>query len=281
METAANSLYKQEMNDSEFRRLSDIIYRTSGICLPDVKKVLVEGRIRKRIKMLGFESFGSYMEYLFSDRGMTEELIPLIDVVTTNKTDFFREIQHFDFLTETVLPGLSAGRRNINIWSAGCSTGEEPYTMAIVFNEFFGSANDYRYQIFASDISTEVLQKAYAGVYEEEKTEPVPPALLKKYFMRSKDPSKKILRVVPELRKKINFFRINLLEDLSELPCTMDIIFCRNVIIYFDKQTQFKVLSNLLSKLNPGGYLFLGHSETLMGVDLPVERAASTVYRKV
>jgi chemotaxis protein methyltransferase CheR len=258
-----------------------MIYKQSGIVLADVKKVLVEGRIRKRVKMHGLSSLGEYIDYLFSEKGLKEELIPLIDVVTTNKTDFFRENQHFEFLTGSVLPELFSLHRTANFWSAGCSTGEEPYTLAIVLNEFYGSNNSLRYQIYASDISTEVLQRAFNGVYENEKVEPVPAALKNKYFMRSKDPNKQIMRVVPELRSRVSFLRINLLEELNEIPGQMDVIFCRNVIIYFDKATQAKVLGNLIKKLVPGGYLFLGHSETIMGIELPVERAASTVYRRV
>jgi len=269
------------LSEADYKKISNMIYKQSGIVLADVKKVLVEGRLRKRVKLHGFNNMGDYIEYLFSDKGLKEELIPLIDVVTTNKTDFFRENQHFEFLASTVLPSLYNLHRTANFWSAGCSTGEEPYTLAIVLNEFYGSNNSLRYQIYASDISTEVLQKAFNGVFENDKVEPVPANLKNKYFMRSKDPQKQIMKVVPELRSKISFHRINLLEELDEIPGSMDVIFCRNVIIYFDKPTQARVLGNLIKKLVPGGYLFLGHSETIMGIDLPVERAASTVYRRV
>ena len=210
----------------------------------------------------------------------------MIDAVTTNKTDFFREPVHFQFLTETVLPEFLAesavsGRRKFIVWSAGCSTGEEPYTLAMVLNEFAAQHPDLPYSILATDISTRVLEKASAGIYDQHLVEGIPLSLKQKYFLRSKDREKKLVRVVPGLRSCIAFQRVNLMDEHIIVPEKVDAIFCRNVIIYFERATQCKLLDRLCRSLKTGGYLFLGHSETVHGFDLPLVRIASTIYRKV
>jgi chemotaxis protein methyltransferase CheR len=287
MDLDYNNIFKQEISANDFDRLRNEIYRICGINLADTKKILLEGRIRKRVRHLGFESFGEYVDYLFSQNGFEEELTPLIDVITTNKTDFFREPAHFEYLEQTALPILldipkeSLKYKNINIWSAGCSSGEEPYTLAIVMSEFIERYPECKFTIYASDISTNMLKTASLGIYEEEKVEVISEALKKKYLLRSKNPEKKAIRIAPEIRALVRFFKINLMDEEYKLGETMDAIFCRNVLIYFDKRTQEKVIGKLARKLNKGGYLFLGHSETIMGMTLPLERAASTVYRKI
>lgn len=286
MESDKNNIHAQALTAEDFNRLSNSVYSVCGINLPDVKKSLVEGRIRKRMKTLGMDNMKAYINYLFSDPGRDEELIPFIDVVTTNKTDFFREIAHFDYLAKTILPEFisanksSAKRKTFQIWSAGCSTGEEPYTMAMLLNEFGNAEPSFKYEIYASDISTEVLAKASMGIFEMEKIDVIPEHLLKKYLMRSKDPSKQIVRFIPAIRSQINFSRINLMDENYALPDNLDVVFCRNVIIYFDKRTQQKVIANLVKKIHSGGYLLLGHSETIMGMQLPITRVASTIYKK-
>jgi len=286
MEAQVYNIYKQEMSKDDFSRLSNSIYRLCGISLPEVKKTLIEGRIRKRMKQLEINTYNSYINYLFSDAGMENEIIPFIDVVTTNKTDFFRESVHFDFLTETILPELTKQGKKIGwkkpllFWSAGCSTGEEPYTLAIVLNEFRKINSDYQFDIFASDISTEVLSKASMGIFEMEKADVIPIELKKKYLLKSKDPNKPHVRFIPELRRQIQFSRINFMDDNYDLPDNLDVVFCRNVLIYFDKATQEKVLKKISLKMTSGGFLFLGHSETIMGMELALKRVASTIYRK-
>lgn len=287
MDLACNNIFKQEISHNDFIKISAEIYKICGINLTDTKKPLLEGRIRKRARQLGYESFDSYMKYLFNGNGFKDELIPLIDVVTTNKTDFFREPVHFEYLEQNALPLLmeqNAGPykiKNINVWSAGCSTGEEPYTLAIVLSEYFEKHPDYSFAIYASDISTNVLKAANLGIYEHERIEMMSEALRKKYLLRSKDPEKQLIRISREIRSLVRFSRINLMDEQYKLHENMDVVFCRNVLIYFDKKTQEKVIRNLANKLNKGGYLFLGHSETIMGMALPLERVASTVYRKV
>ncbi|BEH10863.1 MULTISPECIES: CheR family methyltransferase [Geobacter] len=272
------------MTDREFARFSEFIYDTCGIKMPPVKKTMLEARLQKRLRKLGISSFKDYSEYLFSRTGAETELVHLIDVVTTNKTDFFREPAHFDYLVSQALPELmertGAGlRKPLSIWSAGCSSGEEPYTLAMVLSEFSEQQN-ISFSILATDICTTVLDKARLAVYDEERIDPVPMALRRKYLLRGKGEQKGLVRVVPPLRHRITFRRLNFMDGDFGMREPMDIIFCRNVVIYFDKTTQERLLNKFYRQLIPGGYLFMGHSETLSGLDVPFVQMASTVYRK-
>jgi len=273
------------LSEKDFRRLSELIQSSSGIKMPNPKKVMIEARLRKRLKALGMKSFRAYCDYLFSPEGRKQELVPMIDVITTNKTDFFREPRHFDYLTQTAVPELvrseGAGiRRQLIVWSAGCSTGEEPYTIAMVLNELVKKQPAFHFMVLATDISTKVLDKAMRGVYERERIEAVPGALKKKYFMQSIDTKKHLVRIVPELRAAVRFRRLNFMDGDFGMREPMDIIFCRNVIIYFDKPTQERLLNHLCEHLIPGGYIFMGHSETLSGLNVPLVSVGSMVYRK-
>jgi chemotaxis protein methyltransferase CheR len=273
------------LSDKEFSRLSQFIHDSCGIKITPAKKIMLESRLTKRLKDLGIYSFKDYLDYLFSPRGMQNELVHMIDVVTTNKTDFFRESAHFSYLTKKAVPELmtlyNAGiKRTFNIWSAGCSTGEEPYTIAMVLNELNEKYHEFRYQILATDISTKVLDIAKAGIYSEDKVEPVPDVLKKKYILKGKNSQKGMVKVVSELRSMVNFRRLNFMEGDFGMRERMDIIFCRNVIIYFDKPTQEKLLKRFCGHLVPDGCIFMGHSETLQGMDLPLVQVAPTVYRK-
>ncbi len=266
-----------------FDKLSRLIYEHAAISLGPEKKTMVEVRLKRRLRALELDSYDDYCNYLFSRKGYDDELVHLIDVVTTNKTDFFREAGHFDYLVHKAMPELEArrgtGRKSL-IWSAGCSTGEEPYTLAMVLSEYALTTPGFRFSLLATDISTTVLAKAAAGIFKAEVLRPVPRPLQKKYFMRSRDPESDLLRVVPELRALVEFRRVNFNDrdyGLSEAP---EIIFCRNVIIYFDRPTQAKLLGRLISHLQPGGFFFSGHSESLQGMDLPLVLVAPSVYRK-
>jgi len=279
-------LYSTSLSMRHYRILSDFIYNEVGIKLPPTKKIMLEARIRKRLKILSMSSFGEYCEYIFSPHGVETELIHMIDVITTNKTDFFREPVHFDYLTQIAIPELLNSsvhdmKRKIKLWSAGCSTGEEPYTLAIVLSEFKEKKSEFNFTILATDISTEVLQKAAKGIYDMEKVEGIPVILKHKYLMKNKDKNKKFVRVVPELRTIINFRRLNLMDSDFGIKEQLDIIFCRNVIIYFDRVTQERLLNKFYRQLNFGGYLFMGHSETLHGLNVPLVQVAPTVYRKL
>ena len=273
------------MSNREFARFAEFIYDQCGIKMPPAKKTMLEARLQKRLRVMGMHSFQDYADYVFSREGAGLELVHLIDVVTTNKTDFFREPAHFDYLVSTALHDLAQSRgvgfrKALSIWSAGCSSGEEPYTLAMVLSEFAAQNHGFSYSILATDICTTVLDKARLAIYEEERVVPVPLPIKRKYLLRGKGAQKGLVRIVPELRGRIRFRRLNFMDDDFGLREPMDIIFCRNVIIYFDKRTQERLLNKFCRHLVPGGYLFMGHSETLSGLDVPLIQVASTIYRK-
>lgn len=276
------------MSMAEFERLSAFIYAELGIKMPSVKRTLLESRLQKRLKTLSIGSFTDYCEYVFSPEGAREELIHMIDLVTTNKTDFFREVHHFEYLADSALPELVSARgagvrRPLRLWSAGCSSGEEPYTIAMVLNEF-GRANPslgFDYSIVATDISTRVLDAARRGVYSEAQAAPIPNELKRRYLLRSRDNARGVVRIVPELRAKTRFGRLNFMDPEFSFSEPLDIIFCRNVVIYFDKATQARLFGKFCDCLSKGSYLFIGHSETLSGFDLPLEKVSTSVYRKI
>jgi chemotaxis protein methyltransferase CheR len=214
---------------------------------------------------------------------MQDESIHMIDAVTTNKTDFFREPEHFAYLTGQVLPELirlyGVGiRKTLKVWSAGCSTGEEAYTLAIVLSEFAARCPGFSFSVLGTDISTKVLEIARTGVYQEQSAEPIPLELRRKYLLRSKE--RALVKVTPEIRRLVEFRRVNLMDEEYRIP-EAQVIFCRNVIIYFTRETQILLLRRLCRRLAPGGYIFMGHSETLHGMDVPLVQAAPTVYRKL
>jgi chemotaxis protein methyltransferase CheR len=271
------------MNDRTFERFSEFIKVELGIKMPSSKKTLLEARLQKRLRELCMGSHDEYCEYLFSASGMEEELPNLVDVVTTNTTDFFREPKHFELLTNSILPDFNTRRgssRRVNVWSAGCSSGEEPYTLAMVLSEFGRLNPGFTFSILATDISTQVLRMAVRAVYSEAKIEPIPLELRKRYLLRSKDRTKKVVRIAQEARDHVRFRRLNFMEEFT-FDGQLDIIFCRNVVIYFDRETQETLFKRFSRKLSPGGYLFIGHSESLAGMDLPLEPVAPTVYRRI
>ncbi len=274
------------LTDKEFEKLSRFIYDQCGIKMPPVKKTMLETRLRKRLKVNNINSFEEYCDFLFSKKGMSEELIHMIDVVTTNKTDFFREPAQFTYLIQKAVPYLvsefNAGIENrLKIWSAGCSTGEEPYTLAIVLNELAQNLLNFDFSITASDISTKVLEKALLGIYDLERIDNIPLEIKQKYFLKSKDSKKNLVRVIPGLRKFIKFQRINFMDSDFGMSEIQDVIFCRNVIIYFDKPTQELLLKKLSRYLRTGGFLFLGHSETIFNMDVPMIQVAPSTYKKI
>ena len=277
------TIYSDSLSIRDLNRLCRLIYEQSGITLSAEKKIMLEGRLKRRLTCLNLSSYREYCDYLFDGHGHdAEELVHLIDAVTTNKTDFFREKTHFDFLVEQAIPELTAGdasSREILVWSAGCSSGEEPYTLAMVLNEYRESHAGFRFRLLATDISTAVLEKAQLGVFSSEVVCPVPPDLRRKYFMRSRDRASSLLRVVPELRQMIEFRRLNLMEEFG-LPDPADAIFCRNVIIYFDRPTQERLFHKFTRQLVDGGYMFVGHSESLHHMDVPLVPVGPALYRK-
>ena len=278
------SHHDESISSRDYARLCDLIYRQAGIHLGGGKQTMLEARIKRRLKALELTSYSDYCDYLFGHQGLKEEITHLIDVVTTNKTDFFREPRHFSFLVDKALPELtsqSAGGRPLLVWSAGCSTGEEPYTLAIVLSEYALTHSGFRFRILATDISTTVLAKAEMGVYANDVVGPVSTPLQRKYFMRGRDPGSKQMRVVPELRRLVEFSRLNFMDADYGLSEKADAIFCRNVIIYFDRPTQERILQKLCNCLLPGGYMFVGHAEALHDMNLPLAPVAPALYRRL
>jgi len=273
------------LSPKDFLRVSDLIYSQCGIRMPEAKKAMLEVRLGKRVKALALASLREYCDFLFSPGGRQQELLKMIDVVTTNKTDFFREAHHFAYLTNTALPALMAlggigVRTSLSVWSAGCSSGEEVYSLAMAISEFASGRACYRFSVLGTDISTRVLEKAASAIYEEERVEPVPMTLRKKYLLRSKDSRKKLVKITPTLRQVVRFQRLNFMDEDFGMKKPFHVIFCRNVIIYFDRQTRERLLRRLCAHVVPGGYIFTGHSEILNGMTLPLSQCAPTVYRK-
>jgi len=269
-----------QLSDLEFSKFSRLIYDVAGINLQPVKKTMLDGRLRRRLRAVGVSSFAEYFKYLQTPEGQEREMVLMLDAVSTNKTDFFREAKHFDLLTGQVLPALMRKNRQIRIWSAGCSTGEEPYTLAMVMEEFCESHKNLGYSILATDLSTDVLAKARLAIYEDSKIEPVPTTYRYKYLLRGEGSRRGYHRVAPRLRRKVNFQRLNFMDEHFAINTEMDIIFCRNVIIYFDQQTQAALFEKFYRQLAPGGYLFIGHSESLHEIDGKMRRLGPTVFQK-
>ncbi len=280
------SLRGPSLSESEFRRFREFIYRQCGINLSPGKKTMLSIRLNKRLRALGMTSFGKYFDYVAGREGRREELAQMINVVSTNKTDFFREQKHFDYLAKKALPALfeswkGASSRGLNLWSAGCSSGEEPYTLAMVLEEFFEKRTSRGYSLLATDISTRVLGIAQKAIYPEDSIQPIPAGLRRKYLMRGNGTQSGFCRVVPELRKRVDFQRLNLIEGRNfAIRKEMDVIFCRNVIIYFDRETQTRLFGKFYDQLAPGGYMFIGHSETLNGINDRFVPVTVAVYRK-
>lgn len=283
MITAMHS-HDESISSRDYSRLCKLIYEQAGISLGTQRKTMLEARIRRRLKELSIASYGDYCDYLFTGPGLKAELVNLIDVVTTNKTDFFREPKHFEFLVSRVLPEIAAStttRRPFLLWSAGCSTGEEPYTLSVVLSEYALAHPGFSFRILASDVSTTVLERASLGIYSADSVQPAPAALKVKYFMRGREPGSNRVRVVPELRRLVEFRHLNFMDEDYGIAEMFDAVFCRNVIIYFDRQTQQRILTKLTDHLLPGGHLFVGHAETLHELNLPLVPVAPALYRRV
>ena len=272
-----------EMSAADLQRVAAYIDKQVGIQLPMAKKSLVEGRLRKRVVNLGFNSFSAYLDHVIDSADGVNERLQLIDVLTTNKTNFFREPKHFEYLVETVVPqrlAVESQGAPFRIWSAGCSTGEEPYTLAMVLEESRATHHNSPYEILATDISRSCLQTASHGIYTERQIEPVPVALRKKYLLKSRVPGEQLVQMGPEIRKRIHFDSCNLMQSTFPVKHRMDAIFCRNVMIYFNTPTKEALVNRFEKQLLPGGYLFVGHSESLSGMQTGMKQVAPMVYRK-
>jgi len=281
--TSSSVFSLEQLNSKQFMKLSSFISQYYGIKMPEAKKTTLQCRLQRRLKTLQIDNFNEYLDYVFSKDGQMNELTHMMNEVSTNKTDFFRENDHFIQLTNKILPELTIDGESeepLKIWSAGCSSGEEAYTIAFTIEEFQRNNYPVDYKIYGTDISTRVVKQATDAIYNEEKVEVVPKEIKNKYMLKSKDRENSTVRIKPNIRKKVSFSRLNLMDKQYYVPGNMDIIFCRNVLIYFDAETQEMVLRNLLNKLKKGGYLFLGHSESITNMSLPLIRIKPTLFKK-
>ena len=279
-----NQYYKIKLSNSDFNKLSNFINSNFGIKLPEVKRIMLQSRLQKRLKELNFTSFQQYCDYLFSAEGQKNEVVNMIDVVSTNKTDFFREPVHFDFLANNILKNYAhtiSSQKTFKIWSAGCSSGEEPYSLAIILNEFAQYNSNFQYSIFATDISTIVLKKSVSAIYNEDKSNLIPVKLKKKYLLRNKDHTKKTMRIVKDIRQKVRFERLNLMDKRYNINEMFDCIFCRNTLIYFEHKVQEEVINKLCVNLEKDGYFFLGHSESITNMNVPLKQIQPTIFKKI
>ena len=270
------------LEDGDFERLGKFIMSQYGIKMPPFKKTFLQSRLQKRLRALGLNDFKEYTNFVFSSRGRTVELQNMIDAVSTNKTDFFREPVHFDFLFSQGLDEYLAqtGKRNISVWSAGCSSGEEPYSIAMLLKEYSEMHHRIDFRILATDISNGVLQHAAVGIYTDDKIKLIPSGYHAKYLQKGKGPYEHKVRIASDLRSKVNFQSFNLLGKEYDGMGQFDIIFCRNVLIYFEKEVQYRILKQLSQHINSRGYLFLGHSESITGLDLPLLHIKPTIFIK-
>ncbi|KQN53039.1 protein-glutamate O-methyltransferase CheR [Erwinia sp. E602] len=260
------------LSDTHFKRISQLIYQRAGIVLADHKREMVYNRLVRRLRTLGLDDFGRYLALLESEQN-SAEWQAFINALTTNLTAFFREAHHFPLLAE------HAKRRSgsFNVWCAAASTGEEPYSIAMTLAETLGSGPG-KFQVTASDIDTQVLETALAGVYRQEELRTLSPSQLQRFFLRGTGPHEGKVRVRPELASMVNFMQLNLLANEWTLPGPFDAIFCRNVMIYFDKETQEKILRRFVPLLKPGGLLFAGHSENFSQISREFYLRGQTVY---
>lgn len=278
--------FNLQLTDQEYTAIADFVHKTAGINLKDGKKELVRTRLSKRMRSLRMTSFKDYFKYVTTDQS-GEEIVFLLDALATNLTSFFREPQHFQFMAQKMLPALEAelrpsGSRRLRIWSAACSSGEEPYTIAMVVlgkSSYFGKGGDFR--ILATDLSTKVLDIAKRGVYGPERVKDIPVQALSKYFTRQDSGrGEKLYKVNDEMRQLISFRRFNLMDPLP-FKGPLDLIFCRNVMIYFDRETIASLIDKFHRVLGRGGYLFIGHSESLSGLKHSFKYVEPCIYQKI
>lgn len=288
MSQAARSLAESDhetLQPRDFQRVAELVGRLTGIRLPAAKRSMVEGRLRKRVRARGLAGLGAYCRFLFEEDGLEAELPFLIDVVTTNKTDFFREPEHFELLAERLVPDLLQLPRQgsvplLKVWSAASSTGAEACTIAMVLADLAAARRDFRFAILGTDISHTVLAQARSGVFAAEMVRPVPAAMQARYVMRPLDAKRAEVRIAPELRRLMRFEHLNLMDASYPFDRDVDVIFLRNVLIYFDKADQRQVIARLAGHLRPRGYLLLGHSESMVGNGSGLRQVAPAVFQK-
>jgi chemotaxis protein methyltransferase CheR len=270
------------VTDRDFVRFQTLIHREAGIWLAPVKKALLVGRLARRLRELGLDSYGDYYERVEAEEA---ERIRMLDAICTNETHFFREPRHFEFLAERVFPAwrdeADAGKRarRVRVWSAACSTGEEPYTIAMMLLGAFPSG--WELEVLGSDLSTKVLARAAAGIWPLEKSSEIPEEHLKAFMLRGFGAQEGLMKAGPEIRSIVRFERVNLVTNAWPGGPPFDLVFCRNVLIYFERQAKISVVERLVDRLDPRGYLFLGHAESLGGFTTKARAVLPTVYQPV
>jgi len=270
----------QDISDNNFRRFSKLIHESCGINLHDGKKELVRARLGKRMREIGCNSFNKYF-HIINDDPTGEELVKMLDAVSTNLTSFFREEKHFQFMKEKVFPSYKKNKsEKLRFWSAGCSSGEEPYSLAIWLRENLSDNNSTDIKIIATDISTKVLSMADRGVYPTKTIEKIPKYQLRKYFQCGVNSQKGFYRVKQEIKDLVEFRRQNLMASFN-FGFRFDVIFCRNVMIYFNKESREVLIRRATDCLREGGYLMVGHAESLTAIEHRLKYVQPSVYQKV
>lgn len=267
------------LSHKDYVFIRDLAFEKTGINLNENKVTMIQSRISRRLNALKLRSYSDYIEYLQNN---PQEMTPFINSLTTNKTDFFREIDHFDYLRDNYFPNLTSNStgKSLYVWSAACSAGHEVYTLGMVFDEFTKSNPSYDFRILGTDIDTDILTKAENGIYPAEQVSPIAPNYLRGNFEKGRGNDDGNYIVTKKLKEKIKFRQFNLIDPANTVPLQFDIIFLRNVLIYFTKDTIQIVIDKLVSHLNPGGLLFIGHSETLNGINHNLQSLGSAIYKK-
>ncbi|MGC4049661.1 MAG: CheR family methyltransferase [Paludibaculum sp.] len=272
-----------ELSREGFSRFAQYITGQLGIKMPDSKLALVQSRLMRRARELNLNSLDEYERYFFA-AAQSNEREHLINAMTTNKTDFFREAGHFDFLRSTAIPALLGdGRRiesRLKVWSAGCSSGEEAYTIAMVLAEHASLNPGFDFAVMGTDISTKVLQHARNGIYREALIEPIPKEMRRAFLLRSRNRMDSLVRIVPGLRRKVSFHQLNFMDADYRIKDRFDVVFFRNVLIYFDPSTQEAVVNKICRHLIPGGFFFASHSESLSALDVPLRAIGTAIYQR-
>ena len=272
-----------EFNDKDFEYIRERVIQTAGIHLTDAKRQLVYGRLSKRLRALDLNSFTEYCELLES--GDQEEFARCVNAITTNVTSFFRENHHFEYLSQVVLPNLenkyaNHSRPQLRVWSAGCSSGEEPYSIAITIKESLPVTQNWDIKILATDLNSEILDVARTGIYKSDLLENMPKGRRNRWFRKGTGNNEGFVRVVPEIRELLHFRKLNLTGPWP-MQKPFDIIFCRNVVIYFNQETRKILVDRFVDFLKDDGYLFVGHSESLLGITDRLESVGRTIHKKI